>query len=226
MDIHNQPTELALSKLFYQKSHISIQSILIKYRYKTFPISSALSRYSRILLIKRALKIDLFFCLTIFKWSLTSTILLLSHGINVPDLYFMSSWVISTLASDSGVHLGKVRWNTIWTVGWALSPSFIFGQYQAFCVLIFLSGLVPLCSWIHFAFFLHKALPFPQTTFLCWESQPKPCLSMNHFSSKLLSPSATSLLYLRYKLDKVQSFITSLIYLEPGLRHNMPLHHA
>jgi hypothetical protein len=35
--------------------------------------------------------------------------------------------------------------------------------------------------------------------------------------STLLSTSATSLLYLRYKLAKAHSFITSLIYLEPGL---------
>ncbi len=148
-------------KVFFdQRSHISIQSILIKYQYKTFPISSALSRYPRILLIKRALKIDLFFCLTIYEWSLASTILLLPHGINVPDLYFMSSWVNST-PSASGVWLGKVCWNTIWTVGWALSPLLILGWYQAFCVLMFLSGLASLCLWIHSALFCTQGFAIP-----------------------------------------------------------------
>jgi hypothetical protein len=50
---------------------------------------------------------------------------------------------------------------------------------------------------------------------------------MNHFSSALLSISATSLLYVRYQLlAKVHSFITSLVHLELGLCHNKPLHHA
>ena len=73
--------------------------------------------------------------------------------------------------------------------------------------------------------FACKALPFLQTTCLCWETQTEPCISMNHFGSALLlTRECYSLLNLRYyKLDKVHSFITSLIHLEPGLCQTKPL---
>ncbi len=76
-------------------------------------------------------------------------------------LIFYELWVNSTLGSASGVRLGRVHWNTIWMVGWALSLLLIVGWYQAFSVLMFLSGLVPLCLWIHFALLCTQGFAIP-----------------------------------------------------------------
>jgi hypothetical protein len=92
---------------------------------------------------------------------------------------------------------------------------------------MFLSSFISLCMGDSFCLVLHTRLCHnPHVLYFCVERHTTPCLSMKYFSSALLSTSATFLLYLRYKLAKVHSFITSLIYLEPRLRHNKPLHHA
>ncbi len=156
--------------------------------------------------IKRALTIDLLFCLTIHKWSLASTILSLSPWHQVPDFYSMSPWVNSTLAS----RLGRVHWNTIWMVGWSLSPLLILGRYWAFHVLMFFCVWY-LCARGSILSCLHAMLcPSHKLHFWCWETQTKQFLSMNHFRSILLSTSAISLLYLRYKLVKVHWYGASL----------------
>ncbi len=95
-------------KVFFdQRSCISIQSILTKYWYKTFPISSALSRYSRILLIKRALKIDLFFCLTIMSeaWPAQFSCFLMA------SLYWLIFYELSS-QFYSGVRLRCPPWES------------------------------------------------------------------------------------------------------------------
>ncbi len=90
--------------------------------------------------------------MTNYKWSLASTILLFLHGINVPDYLFMSFESILLWCPPGihiGVHLGRVHWKTIRTVGWALCPSLIRGSYRALHFPMFLSSLASLCSWIH-----------------------------------------------------------------------------
>ena len=173
-----------------------------------------------------ACTIDLLFCLTIYEWSLASTILLPSPWHQVPDFYSMSSWVDSTLASASGVCLGRVHWNTFWMVGWSLSPSLILGWYWAFHVLMFLSCLVHLCSWIYSILFCMHGFANPMSYSIVLGDTDQTVLSKNHIRSALLLTSANSLLYLRCKLAKVHRFINSLIHLEPGLCQNKPPHRA
>ena len=92
---------------------------------------------------------------------------------------------------------------------------------------MFLSCLVPLCSWIYSVLFCMQGFATPMSYSIVLRDTDRTCLSKNHFRSALLSTSAISLLYLRYKLAKVHIIITSLIYhLETGLCHNKPLHHA
>ncbi len=62
-----------------------------------------------------------------------------------------------------GIRLGRVHWKIIWMVGWALCPSLICGWYWAFCVPMFLSGLVPLCSWIYFNLFCKQGVAIPMS---------------------------------------------------------------
>ncbi len=87
MDIHNQPTELALSKSFFdQRSHIPAMALLqasILHSSTGTSHSSKLSTNSRIL-FKSSQDLPIFL-FDNYKWSLASTILLLPHGINVPD---------------------------------------------------------------------------------------------------------------------------------------------
>ena len=172
--------------------------------------------------------IDQLLHLTNYEWSLASTILSFPHGINVPDYFSMSFESILLWCPPGiriGVHLGRVHWKTIRTVGWALCPSLICGLYWAFCFPMFLSGLV---LWFvdSFNLVLQARLCHSHELHFCVERH-RPNHTSPWISSALLSTTATSLLYLRYKIiAKVHSFITSLIHLEPGLCHNKPLHHA
>ncbi len=160
--------------------------------------SSTLSTNSRIL-FKRALKIDLLFYYTLqakpgqhnslafplASMSLTSIL----WAFESIQLWCLSYHLI-------GIHLGRVDWNAIRMAGWALCPSLIPGWCQAFCVPIFLSGLVPLCSWIHSALFCTWGFVIPTSYIFVLRDTDQTCLSMNHFSSVLLLTSASSLLYL------------------------------
>ncbi len=92
--------------------------------------------------------IDQLLHLTNYEWSLASTILSFPHGINVPD-YFSMSFESILLWCPPSVHLERVHWKTIRTVGWALCPSLIRGSYRALRFPMFFSGLASLCSWIH-----------------------------------------------------------------------------
>ncbi len=113
--------------------------------------------------VKRALKIDLVFCYTL------RTMPGQHNSLTFPPCHQCTWLLFYELSSlfNSGVHLncligvrlGRVHWNTIRTVGWALCRSLIPGWCQAFCVPI-LSGLVLLCSWIHSALFCTQAFEF------------------------------------------------------------------
>ncbi len=84
-------------------------------------------------------------------------------GINVHDFYSSAFESILFWFHLAGIRLGRVHWNTIRMVGWALCPTLILCWYRAFCVPMFLSGLVPLCSWIHSALFCTQAFEFAIT---------------------------------------------------------------
>ena len=213
-------------RVFLIRGPTSHSLILIKYRYKTSFQFQA--RYQDIQgSYIKTLTIDLLFCLTIHEWSLASIILSLSPWHQVPDFYSMSFWVHSTLASASVVCLGRVHWNTIWMVGWSLNPSLILGQYWAFHVLMFFLVWYLCARGSLLSCFACKFAHPMSYIFLCWETRTKQFLSMNHFRSILLSTSAISLLYLRYKLVRVHCFITSsLIHLYPGLCLIKPLNCA
>lgn len=83
----------------------------------------ALMIYSRILLFKRALTTDLFFCLTIYEQSLASTIFSLS-----PRHHF-TCWNEHSSQFNSGIRLRFLPWesplNTIRPVGWAVCRLFL-----------------------------------------------------------------------------------------------------
>ncbi len=165
MDIRNWPTELALSKsilirgLTFMPWPYCRPAFFIQVPVQV--IWSALSTNSRIL-FKWALKIDLFFCLTIKSesWPAQFSCFPMASMYLTYILWALESILLWNLPQVS-VRLGRVRWNTIWMVGWALSPSLILGWYWAFCVLMFLSGLVPLCSWIHFALLCTQGFAIP-----------------------------------------------------------------
>ncbi len=86
----------------------------------------------------------------------------------------------------SGVCLGRVYSKIIWMVGWALCPSLILGWYQAFCVLMFLSGLAPLCLWIHFILFCTQGFAIPTNYIFMLRDTDQTLPLMNHFSNALL----------------------------------------
>ncbi len=62
-----------------------------------------------------------------------------------------------------GICLGRVHLKTIWMVGWALCPSPIRGWYWAFCVPMFLSGLVHFCPWNHPTLFCKQGFAIPMS---------------------------------------------------------------
>jgi hypothetical protein len=85
-----------------------------------------------------------------------------------------------------------------------------------------LSCLVPLRLWF-FCLVLHTRLCY---FLFVLRDTDRILLLHESFQQSIGVNQCYSLLYLRYKLAKVQSFITSLIHLESGLCHNKPLHHA
>ena len=172
--------------------------------------------------------IDQLLHLTNYEWSLASTILSFPHGINVPDYFSMSFESILLWCSPGihiGVHLGRVHRKTIRTVGWAMSITHTW--------LVSSSLFSNVSFWFGISVFVDLFYLVLQAR-LCHSHELHFCVERhrpNHISpwisSALLSTTATSSLYLRYKIiAKVHSFITSLIHLEPGLCHNKPLHHA
>ncbi len=89
-------------------------------------------------------------------------------GIDVPDFCSMGFEPILLwhppgirISVRIGIRLGRDHWKIIWMVGWALCPLLIHGWYWAFCVPVFLSGLVPLCSWIHSILFCKQGFAIP-----------------------------------------------------------------
>jgi len=75
-------------------------------------------------------------------------------------------------------------------VGLSLSPSLVLGRYWAFHVLLFLSCLVPLCSWIYSVLFCPQGFANPMSYSIVLGDTDRICLSKNHFRSALLSTNA------------------------------------
>ena len=144
--------------------------------------------------------IDQLLHLTNYEWSLASTILSFPHGINVPDYFSMSFESILLWCPPGihiGVHLGRVHWKTIWTVGWALCPSFSNVSFW-FGISVFVDS---------FNLVLQARLCHSHELHVCVERH-RPNHTSPWICSALLSTTATSLLYLRYKMNaKVHSFI-------------------
>ena len=172
--------------------------------------------------------IDQLLHLTNYEWSLASTILLFPHGINVPDYFSMSFESILLWCPPGihiGVHLGRVHRKTIRTVGWAHVHYSYVVRIELFVFQCFFL-VWHLCRVDSFNLVLQARLCHSHELHFCVERH-RPNHTSPWICSALLSTTATSLLYLRYKMNaKVHSFITSLIHLEPGLCHNKPLHHA
>jgi hypothetical protein len=115
-----------------------------------------------------------------------------------------------------GVRLGRVHWKTIgrWDEPYVhhsyvvCIELFVFQFSFWFCISVFMDSFylvlqARLCHSHELHFCVERHRPNHTSPWIC---------------SALLSTTATSLLYLRYKIAKVYSFITSLIHLEPWTR--------
>ncbi len=166
--------------------------------------------------------IDLLFCLTIYEWSLASTILVLSPWHQVPDFYSMSSWVDSTLASASS--LRRSPWENPlehYLDGGMIpkSTAHTWSVLSLSCSDV-LSCLVPLCSWIYFVLLCMQGFDNPMNYIFRVErhrpnnSSPwiipeayccRPVLFLCSISGTSLSRFTVSLLLLSFTLNQASA---------------------